>query len=408
VAKVKLPYPHEGQRIVRKEARRFNWLSAGRRWRKTTLAMSIAVEAAAVKRQRIFWGAPTYDQVRVCWAETRKAAGGYADFNLQRMEATFPSGGQIVYRSLDNPDNARGHTADGVIMDECADVSPVAWYEVLRPMLIDTGGWAWGIGTPKGRNWFWQEHAKAFDRDDTKAWQVPTLGVRAQEDGLVREPHPLENPEIAFDEIAQLWETLPQRTFEQEILAQFIEQSGSVFRGVRDVCTAQRIAPYDGTFRMGVDWGQSNDFTVIAVFDANSRRMVDLDRFNRVDWSLQRGRLKAMADKWKVERIVAEHNSIGGPNIEALRREGLPVVAFTTTAQSKGPLIESLVLAIEKREVTLLNDPVLINELEAYERTVSKETGRSKYSAPESLHDDMVIAVALGWMATNTARVVAY
>jgi hypothetical protein len=86
----------------------------------------------------------------------------------------------------------------------------------------------------------------------------------------------------------------------------------------------------------------------------------------------------------------------------------LPVVAFTTTAQSKGPLIESLVLAIEKREVTLLNDPVLINELEAYERTVSKETGRSKYSAPEGMHDDVVISCALGWMATNTARVVAY
>jgi hypothetical protein len=370
--------------------------------------MSIAVEAAARDGQRIFWGAPTYDQVRVSWAETRKAAGGYADFNVQRMEAAFPSGGMIVYRSLDNPDNARGHTADGVVMDECADISSEGWYEVLRPMLIDTGGWAWGIGTPKGRNWFWQEHAKAQDRTDTAAWQVPTLGVQIVDGQIVREPHALENPEIPFDEIVQLWETLPARTFEQEILAQFVEASGSVFRGVRDVSTASRVAPYAGTFRMGVDWGQANDFTVLTVFDSASRRMVDMDRFNKVDWSLQRSRLAAMAHKWGVERIVAEANSIGGPNIEALRREGLPVVAFTTTAQSKGPLIESLVLAIEKREVTLLNDAVLINELEAYERTVSKETGRSKYSAPEGMHDDVVVSCALGWMAVNTARVVAY
>jgi hypothetical protein len=159
---------------------------------------------------------------------------------------------------------------------------------------------------------------------------------------------------------------------------------------------------------MGVDWGQSNDFTVLTVFDADKRQQVDMDRFNKVDWALQRGRLKAMADKWKVDRILAEKNSIGGPNIEALRREGLPVLAFDTTAVSKPPLIESLVLAIEKREVTLLNDPVLINELEAYERTVSKDTGRSKYSAPEGLHDDCVVSVALGWKAVNTARMVAY
>jgi hypothetical protein len=408
MGKVKLPYPHKGQEVIRTNARRFNWLSAGRRWRKTTLAMSIAVEAAARDGQKIFWGAPTYDQVRVCWAETRTAAGGYADFNVQRMEATFPSGGQIVYRSLDNPDNARGHTADGVVMDECADISSEGWYEVLRPMLIDTGGWAWGIGTPKGRNWFWQEHAKALDRTDTAAWQVPTLGVQIVDGQLVREPHALENPEIPFDEIVQLWETLPARTFEQEILAQFVEQSGSVFRGVRDVSMASRVAPYAGTFRMGVDWGQANDFTVLTVFDAETRSMVDLDRFNKVDWALQRARLTAMADKWKVDRILAEKNSIGGPNIEELRRAGLPVLAFDTTAVSKPPLIESLVLAIEKREVTLLNDPVLINELEAYERTVSKDTGRSKYSAPEGMHDDSVISCALGWKAVNTARMVAY
>ncbi len=49
-----------------------------------------------------------------------------------------------------------GETADGVIIDECADVVEPAWYEVLRPMLVDTGGWLWAIGTPKGRNWSWR------------------------------------------------------------------------------------------------------------------------------------------------------------------------------------------------------------------------------------------------------------
>ena len=113
------------------------------------------VEAANSGGQYM-WTAPTYDQVRTGWLETKRAAGDAADFNISTMTVTFPGGGSIIYRSLDDPDNARGKTAHGVVIDECADVQEAAWYEVLRPMLIDTNGWAWGIGTPKGQKWFWR------------------------------------------------------------------------------------------------------------------------------------------------------------------------------------------------------------------------------------------------------------
>ena len=63
----------------------------------------------------------------MAWDETRRAAAGVATFNQTRMTALFPRGGAILYRSLDDPDNARGHTADGVVVDECADVKPEAW-----------------------------------------------------------------------------------------------------------------------------------------------------------------------------------------------------------------------------------------------------------------------------------------
>lgn len=69
---------------------------------------------------------------------------------------------------------------------------------------------------------------------------------------------------------------------------------------------------------------------------------------------------------------------------------------FQTTAQSKGPLIDSLALAFEKAEISVLNDPVLMGELQAYtlERLPS---GRFRYGAPEGMHDDTVIALALAW-----------
>lgn len=78
------------------------------------------------------------------------------------------------------------------------------------------------------------------------------------------------------------------------------------------------------------------------------------------------------------------------------------VYGFVISGTSKPPLIESLILAFEKGEIGILGDDhregkVLISELEAYERKVSPMTGRSQYSAPEGLHDDTVIALALAW-----------
>ena len=75
--RIRLPYPHAGQQVVRRQARRFNWLAAGRRWRKTTMAMTISVEAAAAG-QTVIWGAPTYNQVRIGMEETRRAAASAA------------------------------------------------------------------------------------------------------------------------------------------------------------------------------------------------------------------------------------------------------------------------------------------------------------------------------------------
>ena len=390
--------------IVQQQAKRFNLLSAGRRWRKTTLAMCIAVEGA-MRGQSLLWGAPTFDQVRIGWNETRRACGGYATFVQQRMTVEFPRGGRIIYRSLDDPDNARGHTGDGIIIDEAGDVKARAWYEVLRPMLIDTTGWAWLIGTPRGRNWFWREWINAQDRDNSMAWQVPTLGVEVVNGVLRRKPHPLENPYIEFAEIEGIFQTTPEDTFRQEILAEFLEHEGVVFRNIAACINAPQSTPAEHKEHrvvMGCDWGQQ-DFTALSVVCADCCQEVALDRFNQIDYHVQRQRLAALTEKWGVTEILAEQNSIGTPIIEELQREGLPVAGFMTTATSKPPLIESLALALEREECQWLDILVATGELEAYERKVSPATGRSSYSAPEGLHDDSVIARALAWrMCTNT------
>jgi hypothetical protein len=401
---IRLPYPHAGQQTVLREARRFNWLSAGRRWRKTTLAMAVAVEAAA-HGKRVIWGAPTFDQVRVGWEEAQHGAAGIAQFRESRMTALFPGGGAILYRSLDDPHNARGHTADGVVIDECGYVSEAAWYEVLRPMLLDTDGWAWGIGTPRGHNWFWREFEAARDREDSAAWQAPTLGAEITAEGLKRKPHPLENPHNKFEEIEQLWRTLPERAFQQDILAEFVEDAGGVFRRVREAATAQpQSERIDGhTYALGVDWGQVNDFSVFAVMDVTARELVSLDRSNRVEYLLQEERLAALCQRFRPALVLAEANAMGTPIIERLRRRGLPVWAWTATNASKAEVIQSLAVAFEQGSIKILPDPTLIAELQAYQ-SERLPSGLLRYAAPEGMHDDTVIALALAWACTRAPR----
>ncbi len=352
------------------------------------------------------WCAPTFDQVRIGMTEARRACGHIAEFNLSRMVAEFPNRSKIFYRSLDDPDNARGYTLNGVGIDECADVKQEAWYEVLRPTLIDTNGWSWGIGTPKGRNWFFREHMAALGMDNAMSWQAPTVGCAIVGSSLVREPHPLENPFVSFDEIERLWATMPERTFRQEILAEFIEGEGSVFRNIAACTNAPEGTPgqHAGhTIVAGLDLAKQNDFTAISIGCRDCRVEIARDRFNQVDYLFQVGRIKAICEKWGVQSLLVDSTGVGSPILEQLQNDGLPANGFVFTATSKPPLIENMALALERTEWQFQEDRVWTMELEAYERTVSPTTGRSSYSAPEGSHDDCVMARCLMlWQARNS------
>lgn len=375
--------------------------------------MAIAIESA-LQHKQIIWGAPVYDQVRVGWEETRQALAGVGQFNQSEMVVRVPGGGRIIFRSLDNPDNARGWTADGVVTDETGDVNPLAYYEVLRPMLIDTGGWYWGIGTPKGRNWFHKEHAAAKLKPDSRAFQAPTLGCAIAGGQLVRQQHPLENPSIPFDELVNLWKTMPSQSFRQEILAEFLESEGAVFHNIA-ACIQAPLGATPAQHRghrivAGIDWGKQVDYYVASFFCADCACELELDRLNGIAYLDLVRRLVERCHYWGVSSVLPERNSAGEPVIEHLVDQGLPVMfghdekpGFMTLPTTKAPLIESLVLAFEREEAQWLDDPVATNELEAYERTTTA-TGRPQYSAPAGTHDDTVIGRALAWLAAQSSN----
>lgn len=364
----------------------------GRRSGKTTLG-AIVASVAYLQHKRILIASTSQDQSDIFWRYLRTWLAPLFDAKLAYKNETRRimefGNGLLRVKTGSDADVLRGFDADILILDECAYLDPTAWYEVGAPMMADRDGTAMFFSTPVRKNWFWVLYQRAIS-DDTGRWAAFHFTTH-------------DNPHLSKIAVDELGSDMTQDAYRQEIMAEFLEGDGAVFRNVADCATAERCAPYPGEFVMGVDTAQQADYSVFVVLDRQTRRMVDMDRFNRVSWSVYRARLKALAERWNVGQIVFEINSVGSPNFEALQHDGLPVVAFETTATSKPPLIESLVLAFERQEIAIVNDPVLVGELGSYERQVSPTTGRSRYSAPEGLHDDTVMALALAWSGvTNT------
>src|SRR5690606_23712423 len=232
---------------------------------------------------------------------------------------------------------ARGRKYARIIVDEAAMVPNLMdiWQYALRPTLADYAGDAWFLSTPKGRNGFWQMFQWGQDPEmaDWQSWQMPSMV------GMISQA-----------EIDEMRRTLPERAFQQEILAQFVDDGGGVFRRVLEAATAQPLATgiAGHQYVYGVDWGRSRDFTVLSVFDAHSKAQVYMDRFNQIDYQVQLGRLAGLCERFPPTAIVAEANSMGQPLIERLQRSGLPVQPFTTTNACKTQAIDALALALDR------------------------------------------------------------
>jgi hypothetical protein len=301
--------------------------------------------------------------------------------------------GSIQAQTAYDADSLRGDNADILLLDEYSYMDSSAWKVVGQPMLIARNGDAWLAFTPNRKN---------------HAFQLYSHALHYPDDWGVFHGTSYDNPSLSKAALAMLMRDMSKEDVRQEIMAEFLEGEGAVFRNI-PACMLAKGGGKHATIEQGwdyelkhkhfvvagIDWGKQNDFTAISIGCADCHEEIELDRFNKIDFHFQRDRLAALFKKHKVDSALVELNSIGQPNFEELQRMGLPVSGFDTTASSKPPLIENLALALEKQEWQFIPDEVGISELEAYERTVSVNTGRSSYGAPSGLHDDSVIARAL-------------
>ncbi len=365
----------------------------GRRWGKTMAGIQRIFYHAARKPGLYWWVGLSWRSASMkrAWREAKTIARGilraldlpeHGHIREAKSEIVIPGLLELWFRTAENEDSLAGEGIRGVVLDEFSLMRERVWTEYVAPTLTDFGGWVAMLGVPKGKNWAWREWVQA---GEDPAW----LQIHATS---------YENPHIDHAKIDELRERLPDRIFRQEFLAEILDDAGQVFRHVVECATAepQDEAVPGHEYVFGVDWGRVHDYTVIAVLDVTLKALVYLDRFTGIEYAVQVNRLKALYRRFRPHTIVAEANAMGLPLIESLQREGYPVVPFTTTQVTKQNVIDALALAFENREIRILPDDVLIAELQAYQGE-TMPSGRIRYGAPEGLHDDTVMALALAW-----------
>jgi hypothetical protein len=392
---VELPELHPNQARVKAEAARFNVVDCGRRFGKTVLAQDLLADTVLEGKPAAYF-APTYKMLTDVWRTTCNTLRPIATrVAASEHRIDIITGGSLDMWSLDSPDAPRGRMYQRVVIDEAAIVPGLenAWQAAIRPTLADMEGDAWFFSTPKGRNYFYRLWRRGGNESGWRSWQFPTHA----------------NPSIKRSEIEAMRAELPERTYQQEVEAAFLEDAGGVFHNVRACATL--TAPDDPAAHkghaivIGCDWAKSQDFTVLTALCRECARVVDWDRFNQIDYTFQRARLAGMVARWPESQVLPERNSIGEPNIEMLRAENMPVMrgpdskpGFMTLPTTKPMLVESLVLAIERGELRIPTD--YADELESYEIEVG-DSGRPRYGSPEGQHDDRVISLALAWYAAS-------
>ena len=161
---------------------------AHRRAGKTVACINELIKQALMfkgKDGRFGYIAPFYSQAKsVAWDYLKRYSSVIPNITINESELkiTYPNGASIRLFGADNADSLRGLYFDGIVADEYGDWKPSVWGYIIRPALADRMGWAIIIGTPKGRNQFWQIYQHSLVNED---WLG--ISIKASESGLLPE-----------------------------------------------------------------------------------------------------------------------------------------------------------------------------------------------------------------------------
>lgn len=404
--------PHASQQMIH-NARdaRFRTVCTGRRFGKTLcMAAELLDRGGGEIGGDYGWVAPTYGVAERGVEAFRTIAPDFVRV-VGRMPTRVEFEGaagpcRVWMLSADNPDSIRGFGFHGLVIDEAAAVPVDVWNYALRPTLAQTLGWGVFISTPAGRNWFYDMFTRGVERQDGfRSFTFPSNV----------------SPYFPAKEWDEARATLPEDVFRQEYMAEFLEDSAGVFRGVDACLVADADADAGLQTRphnviVGCDIAKHTDWTVLIAMDAKTGLCLEMERFNQLDWPLQKERIAGFVRRWNA-CLVMDATGVGDPVYDDLRRVLPRVEGFKITAQTKRELVQGLMVAVEQRRVMWPAGKlavgnaqsaigsgsweVLTAEMRRYEYEIG-QTGQVSYAAPSGYHDDCVMSLALAVWGCRT------
>lgn len=300
--------------------------------------------------------------------------------NATELKVTLINGSIIQLIGADTfSKSGVGTNPVGVVFSEYPINNPNVW-NYVRPILALNNGWAIFNGTPRGQNHAFQLLETVKNNPD---WFTQILTI---EDTVLLTP----------DDIArERSEGMSQEMIDQEFYCKFIENAGQFFKYIDEVCsvTEEKHNPLH-LYRMGVDLGKYQDYTVISVIDLNTFEQVYLERFNQIDWNLQKAKIEAVYHKYGRPSGYIDATGVGDPIVEDLIARGIGLEPYKFTEQSRRDLLTNLMIKMEQKTIALQDNDVLKSELSYFQYELYG-AGKTRIKVPDGLHDDTVFGTAL-------------
>ena len=333
VTQVEIPYkPRPLQREVHelRRSHRFVVLVCHRRFGKTVLGVNeLQRSALTTKRQRprVAYIGPTYRQGKsVAWDYmqfySRPVPG--VQVNQAELRVDYPNQGQMRIYGADNPDSLRGIYLDDVAFDEYGLHPSQTYTEVIAPALVDRGGSALFMGTPNGKNQFWDiaQHAKARVAAGDQDWAYAEY--KASQTGLLDEAYLSQARAVmTADEYAQEFECSWEAAVKGAIYSKELETAR----------LDKRIGPvpYDPALPVDTDWDLGIGDAMAIWFSQSTRsgevRLIDYMEGSGEGFPFY---ARAMATKpyvygkhWAPHDIQVRELSSGRSRLEVARAQGI-------------------------------------------------------------------------------------
>lgn len=268
----------------------------------------------------------------------------------------------------------------GVVFSEYSVTNPDAW-KFLSPILAANGGWVIFNFTPRGMNHAWNLLQQAKDNDK---WFTEILTAN-------------DTNVFTKETIEEERKGNPQDFIEQEYFCKFVEGAGAFFRRVDESRHTLDLKPEPThRYKMGVDLAKHQDYTVLTIFDLNTFKVVEIERFNQIDWNLQKAKIEAMYGRYFKPHITLDSTGVGDPILDDLINRGIKnIESFKFTELSRRDLLINLQLLLEQDKIKIPDNELLIAELKSMRYEVQGERGKTSIRVPEGLHDDLIMSLAL-------------